>query len=86
MLDGASSRDSRCLRQAMTWARVMLLISAASFGIGDVGEPFELGGNIGEVAELCRRSARAVRSQPGPWPSPHLMPARVSTHPAPAHS
>ena len=74
MLDGASARDSRCLRQAMTWARVMvlnsagwrspvkaenspdvILISPPGFGIGDVGEPFELGRHIDEVAELDRR-------------------------------
>ena len=30
-------------------------IGPAGFGIGDVGEPFELGRNVGEVAELGRR-------------------------------
>ena len=30
------------------------LISAARFGIGDVGEPFQLGRNIGEGVELGR--------------------------------
>ena len=73
MLEGDSSRVSRSLRQAMTWARVterssamppqagegdklldVDLIGAAGFGIGDVGEPFELGRHLGEVAELGR--------------------------------
>jgi hypothetical protein len=30
------------------------LIGAAGFRIGEVGEPFELGRNLGEVAELGR--------------------------------
>ena len=30
-------------------------VGAAGFRIGDVGEPFELGRNVGEVAELGRR-------------------------------
>ena len=74
MLAGARLRDSRCLRQAITCARVTVrssvgsrqpgesrefrnvdLVGAASFGIGDVGEPFEFGGNVGELAELLRR-------------------------------
>jgi len=33
----------------------IVFISAAGFGIGDVGEPFEFGGNVGQVAELGRR-------------------------------
>jgi hypothetical protein len=33
----------------------VVFISAAGFGIGDVGEPFKLGRNIGEIAELRRR-------------------------------
>ena len=74
MLAGDSSRDSRCLRQAMTCARVTVrsaagsrspvkadelrnvdLVGAPGFRIGDVGEPFDFGGNIGEVAVLGRR-------------------------------
>ena len=74
MLAGDSSRASRSLRQAMTWARVTVrssagprrpakaensldvdFIGAAGFGIGDVGEPFELGRHVGQVAVLRRR-------------------------------
>ena len=31
------------------------LVGAPGFGIGDVGEPFEFRGNVGEVAVLRRR-------------------------------
>src|SRR5713226_3374808 len=77
MLDGACSRTSRSLRQAMTWARVtgaqlgraaqagegdefldVDLVGAAGFGIGEVGEPFEFGRYVGELAVLRRRQRR----------------------------
>ncbi len=30
-------------------------VGAAGFGVGDVGEPFQLGRHIGELSELRRR-------------------------------
>ena len=38
------------------------LIGAASFRVGEVGEPFEFGGNVGEVAELGRSQRTPVNS------------------------
>jgi hypothetical protein len=31
------------------------LVGPVGFGIGEVGEPFELGRNLGEIAEMGRR-------------------------------
>jgi hypothetical protein len=39
----------------------VVFISATAFGIGDVGEPFELGRNVGEIAELGRRQCFPVQ-------------------------
>jgi hypothetical protein len=33
----------------------IVLIGAAGFGIGEVGEPFDFGRDLGEIAELGRR-------------------------------
>jgi hypothetical protein len=41
------------------------LVGATGFGIGEIGEPFELGGNFGEVAELCR-GQRTPEGRRGP--------------------
>jgi hypothetical protein len=30
------------------------LVGAAGFGVGEVGEPFELGGNVSQITELGR--------------------------------
>ena len=88
MLEGASSRFSRSLRQAMTWARVMerssamppepgegdelldiVLIGPAGFGVGEIGEPFELGRHLGEVAELGggERAPQRRRARISDW-------------------
>ncbi len=46
------------LRKDRSMAR-RFLVDAPGFGIGDVGEPFELGRDVGEVAELSRRETDA---------------------------
>ena len=33
----------------------VVLVSAAGFAIGDIGEPFDFGRNLGEIAELRPR-------------------------------
>ena len=57
-------------------------VGPAGFGIGDVGEPFELGRNVGEVAVLGRRQrplSRAPRvSNRHQVLHHHPAPARVS--------
>lgn len=35
-------------------------ICAAGFGIGDVGEPFEVGRDLGQIAELRRCAAKVL--------------------------
>ena len=51
-------------------------METAGFGIGDVGEPFELGGNIGEGAELGR-SLRFFTIERNQITACHLLPARA---------
>jgi hypothetical protein len=58
--DHVSTRDGPELRRLAQPGEVrkfahVVFISAAGFGIGNVGEPFELGRYVGEVAELGRR-------------------------------
>lgn len=92
MLEGASSRFSRCLRQvddvrAGDGAQLgdaaqagecnklldIDLVRLAGFGVGEVGEPFELGGNVGEVAELGRGERAPQRRDTGVGDSHQLL-------------
>jgi hypothetical protein len=61
----------------------IVFISAPGFGVGDVGEPFELGGTSARSPNWVGVRARAVQPQPGPWPSSasHARPCFLGTLP-----